>query len=191
MNVDHLFDDDAILLMPSRPPTKELYQRLDELRGGGCCQSVAQPHMLFLHPLTFDRGIAWSKWGGIASIASNGAALELRNLRVHPDNGSWSLSEPSTTPNFASSLDGGPLKHLSWSPTGCDLAVIDASGRVTIMSVFSSLNKPSMSRPCSIDPADDLHAIVGSFWLNVAPYPLNRPVCQVLSLKNALVSYPT
>lgn len=38
MNVDHLFDDDAILMMPSRPLSRELYQRIDELRGSGCCQ---------------------------------------------------------------------------------------------------------------------------------------------------------
>jgi mediator of RNA polymerase II transcription subunit 16 len=127
--------------------------------------------------LTLDRGIAWSKWGSIAAIASNGAALELRNLRCHPENGTWALSEPTVTPNFTSTLDGGPLKHLSWSPTGSDLAVIDAAGRITILAVFSSLNKPSLSRPCQSDPADDLHGIVGCYWLNIAPYPSNRPVC--------------
>jgi mediator of RNA polymerase II transcription subunit 16 len=126
--------------------------------------------------LTPLRAIAWSKWGSIAAIASNGAALELRNLRCHPENGTWALSEPTTTPNFSAAQDGGPLKHLSWSPTGSDLAAIDAAGRVTILAVFSSLNKPSLSRTCQLDPADDLHGIVGSYWLNLAPYPPNRPV---------------
>ncbi|KAH6719322.1 mediator of RNA polymeras-like protein II transcription subunit 16 [Leptodontidium sp. MPI-SDFR-AT-0119] len=158
MNMDDLFGDGGGLSLPSRPPTKELHQRLDELRASGCCQSIA-----------------WSKWGSIASIASNGSALELRNLRCHPDDGMWALSEPTVTPNFSSSLDGGPLKHISWSPTGTDLAVIDAAGRVTILSVFSSINKPSLSRPCQVDPADDLHGVVGSFWLNQAPYPPGRP----------------
>ncbi|KAN0117358.1 mediator of RNA polymerase-like protein II transcription subunit 16 [Hyaloscypha variabilis] len=158
MDMDDLFGDGAGLSLPSRPPSKELYQRLDELRGSGCCQ-----------------GIAWSKWGSIAAIASNGAALELRNLRCHPENGTWALSEPTVTPNFSSALDGGPLKHLSWSPTGSDLAVIDAAGRITILAVFSSLNKPSLSRTCGGDPADDLHGIVGCYWLNIAPYPPNRP----------------
>jgi mediator of RNA polymerase II transcription subunit 16 len=129
-----------------------------------------------LSPLTLDRGIAWSKWGSIAAIASNGAALELRNLRCHPENGSWALSEPTVTPDFSSTRDGGPLKHLSWSPTGSDLAAIDATGRITILAVFSSLNKPSLSRTIQSDPADDLHGIVGCYWLNIAPYPQNRPV---------------
>ncbi|KAK0128828.1 mediator complex subunit [Cadophora gregata] len=158
MNMDDLFGDGGGLSLPSRPPTRELHQRVDELRASGCCQSIA-----------------WSKWGSIASIASNGTTLELRNLRCHPDDGTWALSEPTTTPNFSASLEGCPLKHLAWSPTGSDLAVIDAVGRITILSIYSSINKPALSRPCHLDPIDDLHAVVGSFWLNQAPYPPGRP----------------
>src|SRR5271168_3116069 len=106
------------------------------------------------------RAIAWSKWGSIASISSNGLALELRNLRCHPENGIWGLSEPTITPPLTSTMDGGPLKHLCWSPTGSELAVIDAAGRVTILAIFSSLNKPTLSRHCQADPADDLHSVV-------------------------------
>ncbi|KAK2624763.1 hypothetical protein QTJ16_005956 [Diplocarpon rosae] len=159
MDMDDLFGDGGGLSLPSRPPSTELRQRIDELRAGGCCQ-----------------GIAWSKWGCIASITSNGASLELRNLRCHPTDGSWGLSEPTVTPGFAPPLDGGLLKHISWSPTGSDLAVIDSAGRVTILSVFTSLNKPSLSRSAQADPADDLHGVVGSYWLNLAPYPPQRPI---------------
>lgn len=106
--------------------------------------------------------------------------MELRNLRVHPDNGSWSLSEPTIPSNMTSTLDGGPLKHLAWSPTGCDLAIVDAAGRITIATIFASLNKPTMTRLGSVDPADELHSIVGSYWLNVAPFPQNKPVCTTL-----------
>jgi mediator of RNA polymerase II transcription subunit 16 len=115
------------------------------------------------------RGIAWSKWGSIASINSAGTGLELRNLRCHPRDGSWDLSEPTVTPQLTTNLDGGPLKHISWSPTGSELAVVDSAGRVTILQIFSSLNKPTLARPCNTDSADDLHAVVGSFWLNLAP----------------------
>jgi mediator of RNA polymerase II transcription subunit 16 len=72
-------------------------------------------------------------------------------------------------------MEGGPLKHLSWSPNGSDLAAIDAAGRVTILSVFSTLNKPTLSRVGQGDPSDDLHAVVGSFWLNLITLP-NRYV---------------
>lgn len=127
--------------------------------------------------LAFRRGIAWSKWGSIASITSNKAAIELRNLRRHPDDGSWALSEPTVTPPFTTTLDGGPLKHLSWSPSGSDLAVIDAAGRVTILGLWATLNKPTLHRPSQVDPADDLHRVVGCYWLNLAPLPPARPVC--------------
>ncbi|QSZ30359.1 hypothetical protein DSL72_004882 [Monilinia vaccinii-corymbosi] len=155
VDMDDLFGDGAGLALPSRPPpSKELHQRIDELRGSGCCQ-----------------GIAWSKWGSIASITSSGAGLELRNLRCHPENGVWGLSEPTVIPQLISNLDGGPLKHLSWSPTGSELAVIDSAGRIIILQIFSSLNKPMMCRPCSPDAADDLNAVVGCFWLNLGPVP--------------------
>lgn len=123
-----------------------------------------------------NRAIAWSKWGSIASITSNGTALELRNLRCHPSDGSWALSEPTATPAFTHIQDGGPLKHLSWSPTGSELAVADSAGRITILGLFSTLNKPTLHRSSQNDPADDLHRLVGSHWLNLAPYPPNRPV---------------
>ncbi|TVY50079.1 Mediator of RNA polymerase II transcription subunit [Lachnellula occidentalis] len=158
MDMDDLFGDAADLSLPTRPPpSKELYQRIDELRGGGCCQTVA-----------------WSNWGCIATITANGAAIELRNLRCHPGTGNWGLSEPTPTPAFTATLDGGPLKHLSWSPTGSELAIIDCAGRVTILSIFSSLNKPTLHRAGTGDPVDDLYGVVGCYWLNLAPYPLNR-----------------
>ncbi|KAL2067489.1 hypothetical protein VTL71DRAFT_1914 [Oculimacula yallundae] len=158
MNMDDLFGDGGGLNLPSRPPSKELHQRLDELRAGGCCQAIA-----------------WSKWGSIASVSSNGTALELRHLRCSTEDGTWALSEPTITPNFSSALDGGPLKHISWSPTGSDLAVIDAAGRVTILAIFSALNKPGLSRACQNDPVDDLHGVVGCYWLNQASFPPGRP----------------
>lgn len=122
------------------------------------------------------RSIAWSKWGSIASVAPNGAVLEFRNLRCSSENGDWSLSEPTLTHQLSPELDGGPIKHLCWGPTGSELAVIDSVGRITILSLFSSLNKPTLSRQCQVDPVDDLHGVVGCYWLNLAPYPSNRPV---------------
>lgn len=144
----------------------------------------------FLHSqlaLIRSRGIAWSKWGSIASITSNGAALELRNLRCSPEDGSWALSEPSITPPLVN-MDGGPLKHLCWSPTGSELAVIDSAGRVTILAIFASLNKPSISRNCQVDPPDDLHKVVGCYWLNLGPYPANRLVCSYSKDENTFLT---
>lgn len=36
-DIDDLFNDGSLPL-PPRPPPKELFQRIDELRGSGCCQ---------------------------------------------------------------------------------------------------------------------------------------------------------
>ncbi|KAI1000695.1 hypothetical protein K3495_g7503 [Podosphaera aphanis] len=157
MDLDDLFGDGTSLSIPSRPPSKELHQRLDELRSSGCYSQIA-----------------WSKWGSIASVASDGYSLEIRNLRYNPSNGTWGLSEPSI-PNFSSTQEGGPLRHLSWSPTGCDLAVIDSVGRVTILTIFSSLNKLSVSRNYHLDLTDDLYTVAGSYWLPLAPIPPGRP----------------
>jgi len=53
LQVDDLFGDDAGLSLmdgqslPSRPPAKELRQRVDELRESGCCQYVVDFWFLF------------------------------------------------------------------------------------------------------------------------------------------------
>ena len=118
----------------------------------------------------FYSGIAWSKTGTIASILPGGQSLELRYIRADPKDGIWGLSDPTPfapCPN----LSGGPLVHLSWSPTNTssELAVIDAVGRVLIYSFVSHLNRPTLIRRWDADPIDDLHAVVGTYWLNMLP----------------------
>lgn len=127
-------------------------------------------------PLTLYRHIAWSKWGSIASIAPNGTSLELRNLACDPADGTWALTEPTITTSASPALEGGPFRHVSWSPTGSELAVIDSVGRVTILAIFSTLNKSELKRPAQFDPVDDLHRIIGTFWLHIPGYSGNRTV---------------
>ena len=122
------------------------------------------------------RSIAWSKWGSIASISPDGKDLYLQTLRCDPKDGSWGLSEPSPIPRVVDDADI-ELKHVAWSPAGSELAAIDSAGRVSILSIFSSNNKPIMARHARSDPIDDLQRIVGCYWLNVAPFPANRSVC--------------
>jgi mediator of RNA polymerase II transcription subunit 16 len=38
IDINDLFGDETVLSLPSRPPPRELFQRVDELRGSGCCQ---------------------------------------------------------------------------------------------------------------------------------------------------------
>jgi hypothetical protein len=167
------------------PPCPRAPPQQSSIEGSTSCGGVAAASKLPLDGppprLTLRRAIAWSKWGSIASITPGGATLELRNLRCSPTDGTWALSEPTLTPPLTTSMDGGPLKHLCWSPTGSELAVIDSAGRVAILTIFSSLNKPTLSRHPQMDPVDDLHAVVGCYWLNLAPYPQGRPVCLIIT----------
>lgn len=129
------------------------------------------------------RGIAWSKWGSIASITSNNDSLEFRNLRCNPEDGTWGLSDPTPYPSPSEAV---PLKHLCWSPTGSELAVIDSAGRISIVGIFATLNKPALSRSGLQDPLDDLHKVVGCYWLNMAPFPAARPVRTFTTLSSLI-----
>ncbi|KAI3332000.1 RNA polymerase II mediator complex subunit Sin4 [Xylariaceae sp. AK1471] len=160
--VDDLFGDTVPLSLPSRPPSRRLRRRLDELRGRGCCQ-----------------GLAWSKGGTIASIAPDGQSLELRYLRADPKDATWGLSEPTVSVPWQN-LNGGPVVHLSWGPASSELAVVDAVGRVLLLNFNSDLNRPVISRRWDGDAIDDLHTIVGTYWLNPLPansrfYPTYSP----------------
>ncbi|KAI0021221.1 RNA polymerase II mediator complex subunit Sin4 [Xylariomycetidae sp. FL0641] len=154
LDVDDLFGDGVPLGLPPRPVSRRLRQRLDELRSRGCC-----------------RGLAWSKNGTIASIAPDGQALHVRHLRANPKDASWGMSEPKAIAPWQN-LIGGPLVHLSWSPANAELAVIDSVGRVFILNFNGDLNRPLVSRRWDSDAVDDLHSVVGTYWLN--PLPTNN-----------------
>ncbi|KAM0564218.1 hypothetical protein ACHAPJ_000428 [Fusarium lateritium] len=151
-DVDDLFGDGVGLDLPARAQSKQLQHRMDDIRIRGCCQAVA-----------------WSRTGTIAYITPDGQSVELRYLRRSPDNGSWDLSDPTICP-FVKGIPAIPIVHLVWAGTSSpDLAVIDAVGRVTIFSFSISLNHPFVQRKWDADPTDDVHTIVGTYWLNVAP----------------------
>ncbi|GJN83792.1 mediator complex subunit [Purpureocillium lilacinum] len=156
--VDDLFGDDVALSLPVRSQGRHLHQRLDELRSRGCCQSVA-----------------WSRTGTIATLTPDGQTLQLRFLRCNPSNGSWDLSEP-TTCDLVKGSPTVPLVHLEWGATSSpDLAVVDAVGRVAIVSFPIALNHPFITRKWDADTVDDGHALVGSHWLAVAPTNQQKP----------------
>lgn len=93
----------------------------------------------------------------------------MRNLRCNPRDGVWDLAGPTSLAQITPTLDGGPLQHVLWSPNGSDLAVIDSVGRVTILTIAISLNRPNVYRSGSFDSIDDIHAVVGAYWLNLMP----------------------
>ncbi|KAK4168613.1 hypothetical protein QBC43DRAFT_103265 [Cladorrhinum sp. PSN259] len=157
--------ENALAVLPSRPlPPKQLLQRLDELRTRGCCQTVA-----------------WSRQGTIACVSKDGMSIDLRFVRCNPENGDWDLSAPnpssaiSCSPGQTATLllasAGAPIVHLAWAPTSnAEIAIIDALGRIAIANFPITLNRPFTARKWDADPVDDLHAVVGCYWL-----PLGQP----------------
>lgn len=158
-NMDDDLFGDAVLPMATRPPSKQLQQRVDEMRSRGCC-----------------RGISCSKLGTVASISPDGTHINLQCARANPSDASWELSEPTPCSIFSPTLPGGPIVHLAWSPsTNPELAVIDAYGRVCLLFFNSSLNKTSViTRKWDNDTPDDLLSVVGCYWLPLL-VPPNRP----------------
>lgn len=115
------------------------------------------------------RTIAWSKSGTVATITPDGQFLQLRFLRCDPADGTWDLSKP-TTCELIKGSSGIPLVHLEWGSTNIpELAIIDAVGRVVIVSFSISLNHPFITRKYDTDSIDDANAVVGAHWLAVAP----------------------
>lgn len=115
------------------------------------------------------RTLAWSKSGTIATVSADGQYLQHRFLRCNPLDGTWDLSQPTTCELLRGS-PGIPLVHLEWGSTNIpELAIIDAVGRVIIVSFSISLNHPFVTRKYDTDPIDDANAVVGAHWLAVAP----------------------
>ncbi|KLU84072.1 hypothetical protein MAPG_03117 [Magnaporthiopsis poae ATCC 64411] len=158
VEVDLFGDPVAVSLMsaPRPPPSKQLLSRLDEMRGRGCCQKIA-----------------WSRQGTIASVSADGRSVDLRYLRSHPDDAAWGLSDPTPYSSFGivpPQAGGGQIAHLAWASSGIpELAVVDDVGRVSFIHCPVSLNRPFTTRAWDADPVDELGAIVGCFWLPLAP----------------------
>lgn len=114
-----------------------------------------------------NRSIACSKQGTIASISPDGTYINLQCPRTNPSDGTWELSEPTPSSIFSAPLPGGPIVHLAWAPTNSpELAIIDAFGRVCLLTFPLTLNKATfIARKWDSDAPDDLHSIVGCLWL--------------------------
>lgn len=123
------------------------------------------------------RSISCSKLGTIASISPDGTHINLQCSRANPSDVSWELSEPTPCSIFSPTLPGGPIVHLAWAPAmHPELAVIDAYGRVCLLSFSNSLNKASfITRKWDSDTPDDLLSVVGCHWLPLF-IPPNRQV---------------
>ena len=61
---------------------------------------------------------------------------------------------------------GFDLTHITWSPHGTDLLIIDSCGRIAVGIVFIALNRLIIPKALNNDPEDNLNAVVGLKWLD-------------------------
>lgn len=92
--------------------------------------------------------------------------MTLRNLYCSPETGLWELSEGDEAKIIAVAHNGNPLKHLSWSHSGTELAVADILGNISVFTLAIAINHCTVSRRCALGTEDNLSAIVGLSWLN-------------------------
>lgn len=112
------------------------------------------------------RKLAWSRLGCIAYISQDGHRVHVRHLVCRPSDGKWVLSNDHPLNPVTEAHGGHTLTHLSWNETGSELAVVDASGRVSVFSISIALNSIVTHRQAIIDSADDGSQVVGMMWLN-------------------------
>ena len=118
------------------------------------------------------RKVAWSKVGCIAYITQDGRDVHLSHLRCNPKTGQWEHTGDELLDYISNIYRGRELIHLSWNPSGVELAVVDVFGRLCLFSIVVGLNRIGIIRPCIGEPEDSLNAVVGLMWLNV-----DRTVC--------------
>lgn len=114
--------------------------------------------------LTIQSQIAWSKLGFIAYATANGTKVGLRQMQCAAADRKWTLG-PETIVDRIQVHPDQPIMHLSFSPSGIELVVIDNCGRIWIAVTTVSLGLFKVSREPSQDREDDLNQVVGMFWL--------------------------
>ncbi|TAQ88490.1 hypothetical protein B7494_g3202 [Chlorociboria aeruginascens] len=203
VDIDDLFGDGAGLSLPTRPPSKELHQRIDDLRGSGCCQRFC------MGPQLKKAQVTATKFPRLSTllIAFATTAKQLRTVRAVIDWGfpkasdkiapaslplnpsiktrhlavtSW-LHETSGETLNASHMESSmvQLTHLEFLPPSSDAS----SSRITpptIMTVRSHL-------PTSIDHYNqDVHTIVDRWEVREKSQSIHPAFEQLSSRRNSV-----
>ena len=103
--------------------------------------------------------------GCVAYIAHDDLSVNVRNLYCEPEDGQWGLSADHPVEQVSATVDKHRLAHVSWNPSGSDLAVIDIFGRISIFTIVIAMNRLTITRRSVADSEDDLNAVVGITWL--------------------------
>lgn len=110
--------------------------------------------------------IAWSRTGCIGAIDND--SVKFSYLRCI-DGENYGFSTPSTITRPQN--NGTPFKHLSWNPSGNDIAAVDVQGDISVFSInntgaFSSVFDSSTSSEQQQQEMHEMDSIVGLKWLN-------------------------
>ena len=179
-NADQLFNDESLqqidaavgldalggVQLPSNPLVVE---RILQLQACGCTDQVA-----------------WSRGGGghVAQIAQDGINIDIHCLIFDVKTLSWVLSERRTE-----APELGELSSLAWSPTGSDLAILDITGRLSILRPQpGTSNRFAKVRSGLLDETDELSQVVGMHWLSQDTSGPERPVSSCPSVKYSAAS---
>lgn len=106
--------------------------------------------------------------GAIAYITSDRRDVKISCLQFKGKEFIWGLSDYTDynlapRSRFPYGLD---LTHVTWSPQGTDLLIIDSTGRIALGIVLIALNRLiPITKPLNVDPEDNLNAVVGLKWL--------------------------
>jgi mediator of RNA polymerase II transcription subunit 16 len=115
------------------------------------------------------RKITWSKHGVIACVTSSGKGVNTHVLIRNQKTNVWNLSKPVPLP-LDLDESANKIVHISWSWLGNDLAIIDSSGRVFIFTTPGILGRLTLTRPGLSDLDIELNAVIGTYWMPIAPY---------------------
>ena len=108
--------------------------------------------------------------GAIAYITSDRRNVKISCLQFRESERIWDISD-YTERNLSEFISrfyrGYDFTHVTWSPHGTDLLLIDSSGRIAVGIVFIALNRLIIAKVLNSDPEDNLNAVVGLKWLDM------------------------
>jgi mediator of RNA polymerase II transcription subunit 16, fungi type len=108
------------------------------------------------------------KLGVAAYINLDGTQICLRNMLCKPEDGKFVLSSEATIAHLPAASEGRQIVHLSWNPTGTELAVVDSLGGVTLYIIWITVNRLQTARALPREEqVDDCSAILSTFWTAV------------------------
>ena len=110
------------------------------------------------------RKLAWSKFGGIASVTNN-SEVQIQAFYYDSTARDYVLSQPKRL-DFPKSPPRQPIQHLSWNKNGSDLVAVDVAGNILIFSLLVAINRLKFTRSFASDETSFLGQVVGMEWLS-------------------------